>query len=652
MTKLLRASLLGILALLAAGLAPPAVYAAEMRFALVIGNDEYRTGKLATPANDAGLVADALQAAGFTVTGARDLDQAMLRESFREFLGQVAAAGPNAVALVYLAGYGLQFEGENYFVPVDADIERDVDVPLQAIRISDFTQPLAALPGRVKIVILDAARENPFARGGEPLASGLALVDPGRDMAIAFNAAPGTVAPNEAGPYGAYATALTEMIGAGGLTLDDIFARVSLRVSDVTQGAEIPWYASQIPGPFFMTERVADAPPPPNFVPLAEIRNRPMREFGNIDDAYAAALAIDTIAGYEQFLSLYPDSPYSRRVSAMLAVRREAIIWRRCVLADTPPAYWSYLRRYPRGPHPWDARRRLAMLRAQFEPPPDFAMYDFGVQPPPPDELIFVDRPVLIFADPEFRRPPPPPPFFLPPRPREFSVLPPPPPPRERFFLPTPPATAVPNFVRPPRTVAVQPVPAAGPVPGNRPATTVSLPAAVRSHGEGLPNGPGTPGFHPPGAPGVVTPLPALPHPGGPGAPPPPPPPSAFVKPAPTPHPIPPGTPPSTLPPTSPSQPLPQHQGPQPAFVKPTQPPPLPHQNLAPTTVKPGPPPPPPPLPHQNLAPTAVKPVPPPPPPHAGPAPAAVKPPPSPPQKAAPQASCPPGKAQTPGGCK
>src|ERR1700720_3438351 len=208
--------------LLALTLGQRAGHAAEMRFALVIGNDEYKSTKLATPANDAGLVANALTAAGFTVTGARNLDQATLRESIREFLGQVAAAGPDAVALVYLAGIGLQFNGENYFVPVDADIQRDVDVPLQAIRISDFTQPLASLPGRVKIVILDAARQNPFAGGNQPLAGGLALVEPVPSMAIAFNAAPGTVAPDEQGPYGAYATSLTEMIAAGGLGLDDL----------------------------------------------------------------------------------------------------------------------------------------------------------------------------------------------------------------------------------------------------------------------------------------------------------------------------------------------------------------------------------------------------------------------------------------------
>src|SRR5271155_5422593 len=289
MKKLLHASLLWLVACfaLALGLRPGL---AEQRFALVVGNSQYKTATLATPANDAGLVADALQAAGFAVTGARNLDQATLRESFREFLGQVAAAGPDAVALVYLAGYGLQFEGENYFVPADADIARDVDVPLQAIRISDFTQPLAALPGPVKIVVLDAARQNPFARGGEPLASGLALVDPVRDTAIAFNAAPGTVAPDEQGPYGAYATSLTEMIAAGGLGLDDLFARLRLRVSDLTQGAEIPWYASQIDGPFFMTELAAGAPAAPNAMPLAAIRNRPLQDFGNVDDAYAATL--------------------------------------------------------------------------------------------------------------------------------------------------------------------------------------------------------------------------------------------------------------------------------------------------------------------------------------------------------------------------
>jgi uncharacterized caspase-like protein len=646
MTKFARAAALWLLVIVASTLGQHASQAAEQRFALVIGNDEYKAAKLATSANDAGLVADALQSAGFTVTGARNLDQATLRESFREFIGQVSAAGPDAVALVYLAGIGLQFNGENYFVPVDADIQRDVDVPLQAIRISDFTQPLASLPGRVKIVILDAARQNPFGGGNQPLAGGLALVEPMHSMAIAFNAAPGTVAPDEQGPYGAYATSLTEMIAAGGLGLDDLFARLRLRVSDLTQGAEIPWYASQIDGPFFMTELAAGAPPPPNVMPIADVRAKPIRDFPSVDDAYAAALDRDSIDGYEQFLAVYPNSPYSARIAGMLAVRREAIIWRRCVIADTPPAYWSYLRRYPNGPHVWDARRRLAMLAAAYDPPPDFAYYDFGVPPPPPDELGYVDQPVIIFAGPRYAPPPRPPLFFLPPRPREFAALPPPPPARERFFLPIPAGPTVPAFVRPPRGVEFR-----GPPPGAPGAgpegrqQRVSLPTAV-THAP-PPGPPPGAGFRPAtGSPSTLTPLPAPPR-SGPGGPPPPPPPQggqpqpSTVKPSPPP-------PRNTFAPPAPTT---VHPAPSPPPPPPAAPPPPAFHPPppAPVTVHPAPPPPPPPPRPAAPAPVTVHPAPPPPPP---PPPQNQQRPAAAPPTAAKPAPCPPGKRPTPEGCK
>src|SRR3979411_113798 len=101
------------------------------------------------------------------------------------------------------------------------------------------------------------------------------------------------------------------------------------------------------------------------------------------------------------------------------AGRREAITWRRSRNVDTPPAYWSYLRRYPRGAHSDDARRRLAYLSAAFEPPPRFTVITYDVPPPPPEEVIYVERRVLVFDDPDFGFAPPPPPpiLFLPPRP-------------------------------------------------------------------------------------------------------------------------------------------------------------------------------------------------------------------------------------------
>src|SRR6266851_7635852 len=172
MRKILIIGLLAAFGLVSAAFAQPA----ENRIALVIGNAAYQAGALQTPANDAGLVAQTLQAAGFDVVGARDLDQDSLRHAFRDFVEKATSSGPNTVAFIYVGGYGLQLEGENYFVPVDAKIAREADVPAESLRISDYTRPLTALNLKAVIVVLDAGRANPFARSGAALAGGLALV--------------------------------------------------------------------------------------------------------------------------------------------------------------------------------------------------------------------------------------------------------------------------------------------------------------------------------------------------------------------------------------------------------------------------------------------------------------------------------------------
>ena len=135
-------------ALLARTVADAQQRAANPRIALVIGNATYRDAALATPANDAGLIAQTLQAAGFDVVGARDLDGQSLRTRLSRFSEKAAAAGPDMQAFVYLAGRAFQYNGDNYFVPVDARINRDADVPIEAIRISDFTHALARRPER------------------------------------------------------------------------------------------------------------------------------------------------------------------------------------------------------------------------------------------------------------------------------------------------------------------------------------------------------------------------------------------------------------------------------------------------------------------------------------------------------------------------
>ncbi|MHC2618980.1 putative caspase-like protein [Bradyrhizobium huanghuaihaiense] len=451
--------LLPIMVLAAGSPGPVRAQQQEKRIALVVGNGAYAKSPLATTANDAGLIAQTLQAAGFDVVGARDLDGDTLRKSFRDFVQKAQASGPGTVAMVYLAGYGVQLAGENYFIPVDSNITRDTDIPTEALRISDYARQLAAIPLKANIVVLDAARAQPFIEGGQPIASGLALVEPDPNMLIAFNAAPGTVAPEEPGPYGIYAQSLAEMIRTGGLSLADVFDRVRLRVNEASKGAQVPWNEQKISAPFSFFERGPDAPPPETAPDqVAAIRSKPIRDLG-AQDAYAAALSRDTLPSYEEFLAAYPNDPMSKRVMVIVAARREAITWRRTYRTDTPEAYWSYLRRYPRGPHAGDAHRRLAILTAPVEPPPSFAMIDYDVPPPPPEEVVYVDRPVLYFSDPDFgfAPPPPPPVYYLPPPPPDFVVLPPPLPVVGLFVLPQPVFVPIPVFVRPPVYVAPPP---------------------------------------------------------------------------------------------------------------------------------------------------------------------------------------------------
>jgi len=441
---------------LAGHLSIAAAQAPEKRIALVVGNGAYAKSPLATAANDAGLIAQTLQAAGFDVIGARDLDGDTLRKSFRDFINKAEASGPDTVAMVYLAGYGLQLAGENYFVPVDSAINRDTDVPIEALRTGDYIRQLASLPLKAGIVVLDAARQQPFVNG--QIASGLALVEADPHMLIAFNAAPGTVAPAEQGPYGAYAQSLAEMIRTGGLPLPEVFNRVRLRVNEASKGAQVPWDNQKVDAAFTFFERAPDAPaaPPPDQV--AAIRSKPIRDLG-VQDAYAAVLERDTLPAYEDFLAAYPGDPMAKRVRAIAAARREAITWRRTYRTDTPNAYWSYLQRYPRGPHAADARRRLTILTASLEPPPSFDVIDYDVPPPPPEEFIYVDRPVLAFGDPEldFFPPPPAPVYYLPPPPDDFVILEPPPPPIGLFILPQPIFVPIPVYVRAPRYVAPPP---------------------------------------------------------------------------------------------------------------------------------------------------------------------------------------------------
>ena len=408
-----------------ASLSPTFATASDMRFALVIGNGSYKTHPLATPVNDAALIAQTLKAAGFQVTSERDLNGENLRKAFGDFTDRIRKAGPDAVAAVYFAGYGLQLEGENYLFPIDADRVAPEAVPARAVRLSEQMRSLAALHLKASFLILDAAGANSSLLSGSPPAGGLAWVEPEPNMLIAFSAAPGTAASEVSdGGYGPYAKALAEMIRDGGRSPPVLFDRVRLRVNELTKGAQVPWDASKIQTEFRFLDRDPDVPSRVAPDRIATMRAQSLRNLGAVD-AYFITLARDTFDGYADFIAEYWQDAMANRVQALLAARREAITWWRTYQANVPDAYWTYLDRYPRGPHAADARSLLGRLGASTTLPSKFARVEYDVPPPLPDELPYIERTVLKMDDPEFAFEPPPPlpVYFLGPPPRELSEL-------------------------------------------------------------------------------------------------------------------------------------------------------------------------------------------------------------------------------------
>jgi uncharacterized caspase-like protein len=151
---------------------------AENRLALVIGQSAYRAVvPLPNPANDAKAMAQLLGDAGFDVVTAADLSQNDMRRTVGEFAAKIASKGPDTTALVFYAGHGMQVDGENFLIPIDIDPKRETDIPLQAVRLNDLLNTLTSVPSKMRIILLDACRNNPFPDINKTAGHGLAIVD-------------------------------------------------------------------------------------------------------------------------------------------------------------------------------------------------------------------------------------------------------------------------------------------------------------------------------------------------------------------------------------------------------------------------------------------------------------------------------------------
>lgn len=249
--------------------------AAEARQALVIGNAHYQyVDALRNSVNDAELIATSLKQVGFQVTLLRDATLDQMSQAAAEF-GR--ALRRDDIAFIYFAGHGVQFGGENYLIPVDADVALPDQLRQRAFPIG---QLLAALPadGRSSnIVVLDACRNNPFAqrspaysralqigqaggggRGQTPVnvPAGLSQLDsvPGNTL-IAYATSPGKVALDGSGRNSPYAEALAGVMLGEGLEVTAVFQEATLQVKHSTSFQQEPWMNWSLNSPVTLKKR-------------------------------------------------------------------------------------------------------------------------------------------------------------------------------------------------------------------------------------------------------------------------------------------------------------------------------------------------------------------------------------------------------------
>ena len=333
---------------IAAGIGQLCAEVTQPRIALVVGNAAYRNvAPLKNPVNDARDMAKTLQELGFDVIQLEDASKQQLDHAIGEFSSKLSKA---SVGLFYYSGHGMQENGHNYLIPVDANLATEAAVTLEATDLDLVLMSMAKT--RVNLVILDACRNNPFERrfravgrglapveqtpGGtlatysaapgkiaadgdgangrhfQALGRGLAPVETARGTLVAYSTAPGTIAEDGAGANGLYTAELLKAIAVPGLKVEDVFKAVRVAVSAASSDQQIPWESSSLTGDFFFTQAaptsVVSASAPPAVSP------------DTADIAFWNSVKADTsLAVYEEYLKEFPNGRFANLAKLKIA---------------------------------------------------------------------------------------------------------------------------------------------------------------------------------------------------------------------------------------------------------------------------------------------------------------------------------------------
>jgi hypothetical protein len=231
------------------------------RVAFVVGNANYEEGKLFNPVNDARDVATELKKLGFEVFKFENLSRNDFRQAIDKYGDELRKDASNTVGLFYYSGHGLQYNAQNYLIPIDAQMKKEADIDIWSVNLNQLMRNLHSAEAKMNIVIIDACRAIPFFDDFEsnqntpqsdiPKPTGLAPIDAPVGTFIAFATSPGNVAADGNGLNGLYTQELIKAMQMPDLPIEQVFKKVRIEVKKLSEGEQIPWENSSLESEFY-----------------------------------------------------------------------------------------------------------------------------------------------------------------------------------------------------------------------------------------------------------------------------------------------------------------------------------------------------------------------------------------------------------------
>ncbi len=288
--------------------------ASDLRTALVIGNSTYENGPLRNPANDATDMAIMLKRLGFEVTLKTNATRRTMQSSISAFGKKLNSGG---VGLFYYAGHGLQVKGRNYLIPVQALIESESDVEYEAVDAGRVLGKMEDAGNGFNIVILDACRNNPFARSFRSGTSGLAKMDAPSGSILAFSTAPGSVAADGTGRNGLYTSKLLKHMARPNAKIETVFKRVRIDVARASGKSQTPWESSSLMGDFYFHSDKTGPNQPARALAVEKRSNT--QSLNAEEETWEIVKTSSIVEDYTLFLDHYPGSRFSTAARLKIA---------------------------------------------------------------------------------------------------------------------------------------------------------------------------------------------------------------------------------------------------------------------------------------------------------------------------------------------